>query len=116
MGSKITQRGAAKPKYGVIFSLIGALEIIIFGNPALPENMPFVPPFEYVNLATTAGALSYLCGVSIIFFVLVITRGHRWSGIAIAILGALSIIVGLDRFYIGSILAVIGGIVGYLGR
>ncbi|WXG44050.1 MAG: hypothetical protein WED04_08465 [Promethearchaeati archaeon SRVP18_Atabeyarchaeia-1] len=107
---------APTTRYGATLTLIGGLLLLIFGNPALPEGMLFIPYMTYMNLATPVGQLSVVCGISILIFDYLMFRGRKWSGMVIAILAGLSIVVGLDRYYVGSIMAFIGGLVGYFGR
>lgn len=109
-------KGTTRPVKGVTLSLVGSLIMLVFGNPALPNDMLFVPPFTYVSLATPMGQLSFICGVLILAFGYLMTRRPKPSGIIIMILAITSIIAGLDRYYIGSILALTGGLVGYMGK
>ena len=110
---------AKKPIYGMLLSLIGGIIMVIAGALVALGMISyglgvFLPPLQSSILTGAVG---------IIFGILVILLGYlgyagkgKMLGIIVLILGILNLFVGSDFFVLGSILAIIGGLLLYLEK
>jgi hypothetical protein len=105
MSRKRKMAKAKKPIFGFILSLIGGIIILLFGA---------------LGFATLAGILGIVWGILVVIFALLLyMKGKIW-GILVLIIGLINLIgtfvsFGADFYWIGSILSILGGLLGYLG-
>jgi len=115
-----------KPLFGMLLGLIGGLVILIVGV-LLATNMVTqnflrgaASVFGGLDLTGHGGILAGVFGIVIIIAAILMymmPKNKMIFGLVIIILAILNIIIGYDVLFIGSIVALIGGIVGwYLGK
>jgi uncharacterized membrane protein (UPF0136 family) len=109
-------KGAAKPKYGFYISLIGGILMLIWGILGLAGVTVGYSLLVGTLGSMVVGVMSVIWGILILIFAYLMYSGRRWGGIIIVILGILNIIVGFDLYFIWSIISIIGGLIGYMGR
>ena len=108
-------KGAAKPRIGFYISLIGGILMLIWGILSLASvklGFSIMSSLGSMDL----GILSVIWGILVLIFAYLMYGGRKWAAIIIVILGILNIIVGFDLYFIWSIITIIGGLVGYMGR
>jgi hypothetical protein len=115
-----------KPLFGMLLSLIGGLIILIVGvllsigmvNQNFLHGAASV--FGGLDLTGHGGIFAGVFGIVIIIFGILLymmPKNKMIFGLVIIIVAILNIIIGYDLLFVGSIVALIGGIVGwYLGK
>jgi hypothetical protein len=102
-----------KPLFGMLLSLIGGL-IILIASILAAVNITIV--FGSLNLLPYTGIFGFIWGLLIIIFSILMymkPKSKMVFGLLIIIFAIVNILAGYDIILIGSILALIGGIVGW---
>lgn len=103
-----------KPLFGMLLSFIGGL-IIIIASILAAINITIV--FGSLNLIPMTGIYAFVWGILIIIFSFLLfmkPKSKMYWGLLIIIFAIVNILLGYDIIFIGSILALIGGLVGWL--
>jgi hypothetical protein len=102
-----------KPLFGMLLGLIGGL-IILIASILAAVNITIV--FGSLNLLPYTGIFGFIWGLLIIIFSILMymkPKSKMVFGLLIIIFAIVNILAGYDIILIGSILALIGGIVGW---
>jgi hypothetical protein len=102
-----------KPLYGMLLSLIGGL-IILIASVLAAVNITIV--YGSLNLIPYTGIFGFIWGLLIIIFSILMymkPKSKMIFGLLIIVFAIVNILAGYDIILIGSILALIGGIVGW---
>jgi hypothetical protein len=102
-----------KPLFGMLLSLIGAL-VIIIASVLAAVNVTVI--FGSLNLVPYAGIFAFIWGILIVVFSILMymkPKSKMMFGLLIIIFAIVNIVAGYDIVFVGSILALIGGLVGW---
>jgi hypothetical protein len=102
-----------KPLYGMLLSLVGGL-IILIASVLAAVNITIV--FGSLNLIPYSGIFGFIWGILIIIFSILMymkPKSKMYFGLLIIVFAIVNILAGYDIILIGSILALIGGLVGW---
>ncbi|WXG44989.1 MAG: DUF6114 domain-containing protein [Promethearchaeati archaeon SRVP18_Atabeyarchaeia-1] len=102
-----------KPLFGMLLSLIGGL-IILIASVLAAVNITII--FGSLNLIPYSGVFGAIWGILIIVFSLLMymkPKSKMIFGLLIIVFAIVNILAGYDIVLIGSILALIGGLVGW---
>jgi hypothetical protein len=111
-----------KPLFGMLLSFIGGLILLIVGImlavTAISGNflLGTSSVFGGLDLTGHGGIFGSIFGVVIIIFAILMymmPKNKMIFGLLIIILAILNIVIGYDLLFVGSIVALIGGIVGW---
>jgi hypothetical protein len=113
---------AGKPLFGMLLSLIGGLIMLVVGVLAamniITGNFLLGSSalFGGLNLLGYGGVFAFIFGILIVVFSILMymkPKNKMYWGLLIVIFAVLNILLGYDVLFIGSILALIGGLIGW---
>ncbi len=102
-----------KPLFGFLLSFIGGLIIIIA---SILAAMSITIVYGSLNLIPYTGMFGFIWGLLIVIFSFLLymkPKNKMYWGLLIVIFAIVNILFGYDIILIGSILALIGGLVGW---
>jgi hypothetical protein len=111
-----------KPLFGMLLSFIGGVLMLIVGvllaTGMATQNflLGAASIFGGLNLLGFGGIFAGVFGILVVIFAILMymmPKNKMIFGLLIIILAILNIIIGYDVLFIGSILALIGGIIGW---
>jgi hypothetical protein len=107
----------AKPLYGMLLSVVGGIVILVASVLKLVGTSVIWGGLEL--LVGNGGLIGVIMGILIVAFALSKSYMPKYKNlfaILILILAILNILLGWDFLIVGSVLAIVGAIMGYLGK